>query len=268
MITTYRAAPDIDVVSSTATIADFGSLAINAFVMHGDEPMLVDTGTVVETDDFMTALRTVIDPTDLRWIWLSHTDFDHIGSLHKLLDENPQLRVITTFFGMGIMGLSSTPLPPDRVRLVNPGQRVRIGNRMLKAFKPPVYDNAVTTGFYDETSRALFSADCFGALLPDIPQSAADISETDLRDGQTLWVTIDSPWIHNVDRKLFTEPLAQIGELDPEIVLSGHLPPAPGAMLDTLLDTLAQAPDAPTFDAPDHAVLEEMLAGTTTSTVD
>ncbi len=256
MITTYRAAPDIDVVSSTATIADFGSLAINAFVMHGDEPMLVDTGAVVEADDFMTALRTVIDPTDLRWIWLSHTDFDHIGSLHTLLDENPQLRVITTFFGMGIMGLSSTPLPPDRVRLVNPGERVRVGNRTLRAFKPPVYDNAVTTGFYDETSRALFSADCFGALLPDIPQSAADISDTDLRDGQTLWVTIDSPWIHNVDRKLFTEHLAQIGGLDPEIVLSGHLPPAPGAMLDTLLDTLANAPDAPTFDAPDHAMLE------------
>jgi flavorubredoxin len=268
VITTYRAAPDIDVVSSTATIADFGSLAINAFVMHGNEPMLVDTGTVVDADDFMTALRTVIDPTDLRWIWLSHTDFDHIGSLHTLLDENPQLRVITTFFGMGIMGLSSTPLPPDQVRLVNPGERVRVGDRTLMAFKPPVYDNAVTTGFYDETSRALFSADCFGALLPDIPQSAAEISGTDLHDGQTLWVTIDSPWIHNVDRKLFTEHLAQIGGLDPEIVLSGHLPPAPGAMLNTLLDTLANAPDAPAFDAPDHAMFEQMLAGIAAGTVD
>ena len=113
------------------------------------------------------------------------------------------------------MGLSSTPLPPDRVRLVNPGERVRVGNRMLRAFKPPVYDNAVTTGFYDETSSVLFSADCFGALLPDVPQSAADISDADLRDGQTLWVTIDSPWIHNVDRKLFTGHLAQIGRARP-----------------------------------------------------
>jgi len=268
VITTYRAARDIDVVSSTTTIADFGSLAINAFVMHGDEPLLVDTGAVADADDFMTALRTVIDPTDLRWIWLSHTDFDHIGSLHKLLDENPQLRVITTFFGMGIMGLSSTPLPLDRVRLVNPGERVRVGNRTLRAVKPPVYDNAVTTGFYDETSRALFSADCFGALLPDIPQSAADISDTDLRDGQTLWVTIDSPWIHDVDRKLFADHLAQIGGLDPTIVLSGHLPPATGTMLDKLLDTLAAAPDAPTFVGPDHAMLEQMLAGMTVGTAD
>jgi len=268
VITTYRAAPDIDVVSSTATIADLGSLAINAFVMHGDEPLLVDTGAVVEADDFMTALRTVIDPTELRWIWLSHTDFDHIGSLHTLLDENPQLRVITTFFGMGIMGLSSTPLPLDRVRLVNPGEQVSIGDHTLTAIKPPVYDNAVTVGFYDETSRALFSADCFGALVHDVPQSAADISDTDLRDGQTLWVTIDSPWIHNVDRKLFADHLAHIGRLDPTIVLSGHLPAAPGAMLDKLLDTLAAAPDAPTFVGPDHAMFEQMLAGMTAGTAD
>ena len=41
---TYTAAPDVDVVTSTATIADFGQLAINAFVIHADEPVLVDTG--------------------------------------------------------------------------------------------------------------------------------------------------------------------------------------------------------------------------------
>ena len=43
---TYKAAPDVDVVTSTATIAGFGQLAINAFVIHADEPVLVDTGSV------------------------------------------------------------------------------------------------------------------------------------------------------------------------------------------------------------------------------
>src|SRR5579862_2073104 len=126
MITSYSAAPDVDVLTSTATIGGFGSLAINAFVFHGSEPMLVDTGTVIDADDFMVELRSIIDPADLRWIWLSHTDFDHIGALHRLLAENPRLRVITTFFGMGIMGLAD-PLPVDRVQLVNPGEQITIG---------------------------------------------------------------------------------------------------------------------------------------------
>lgn len=261
MNVTGRVAPDIDVVSSSVTIGGFGSLAVNAFVMHGPEPLLVETGSVAESDDFMAALATVIDPADLRWIWLSHTDFDHIGSVHRLLEENPHVRVITTFFGMGILGLSSTPLPPDRVRFVNPGERVEIGHRTLRAYKPPVYDNSVTTAFFDETSGALFTADCFGALLSDIPQTAADIPAGELRDGQTRWVTVDSPWIHGVDRGRFADQLAEIGALGPEVVLSGHLPPAPGSMLPTMLDTLAQAPDAPAFDAPDQAMLEAMLAG-------
>ncbi len=96
---TCKAAPDVDVVTSTANVGGFGNLAINAFVIHASEPVLVDTGAVRESDDFMTALRTVIDPADLRWIWLTHTDFDHIGSLHRLLEENERLRVITSFLG-------------------------------------------------------------------------------------------------------------------------------------------------------------------------
>ncbi len=97
MITTYEAAPDIDVLTSSFPVPGFGLIPINAFVLHAAEPVLIDTGAVVESDDFMTALQSVIDPADLRWIWLTHTDFDHIGSLHRLLGENPQIRVITTY---------------------------------------------------------------------------------------------------------------------------------------------------------------------------
>ena len=41
---TYKAAPDVDVVTSTAAVSGFGNLVINAFVIHADESVLVDTG--------------------------------------------------------------------------------------------------------------------------------------------------------------------------------------------------------------------------------
>jgi glyoxylase-like metal-dependent hydrolase (beta-lactamase superfamily II) len=261
MITTSRAAPDIDVISSSATIANLGSLAINAFVLHGSEPLLVDTGVVVEADAFMEALRSVVDPATLRWIWLSHPDPDHIGALQRLLAENDQVRVITTFFTTGILGLSGAPLPMERVHLLNPGQRISVGDRTLTAIKPPVYDNPVTTGFYDARSRTLFSADCFGALLDHVPRDASELSAEELHVGQTTWVTIDSSWIHKVDRGTFLDDLQRLRSMEPALVLSGHLPPAPGTMFDRLLDTLADAPDADPFIAPDHAALQAMLSG-------
>src|SRR6202011_4400977 len=180
MITTYQAAPGIDVLTSSIPIPGFGHVPINAFVLHGAEPVLVDTGAVIERDGFMTVLRSVIDPDDLKWIWLTHTDFDHIGALPQLLALNVELRVITTFLGVGIMSLSA-PLPMDRVHLVNPGQTITVGERPLTAMRPPTFDNPITTGFYDDRSGALFSADCFGALLPAVPDSAADLSDEELR---------------------------------------------------------------------------------------
>jgi flavorubredoxin len=258
MLNCYKAAPDIEVLTSNFPIPGYGLVPINAFVIKGKEPVLVDTGAVVESDEFMRALRSVIDPTELKWIWLTHTDFDHIGSLRQLLAENTQLRVITTFLGMGIMSLYA-PLPLDRVQLVNPGERITVGDRTLTAVKPPAYDNPSTTGFYDDKSNVLFSSDCFGALLSAVPQTAADLSERDLRNGQIFWATVDSPWLHKVDNDVLAKELDGIRKMEPKMVLSNHLPAASGDMTEQLLASLASVPAAQPFVGPDQASLRQMM---------
>jgi flavorubredoxin len=259
--TAITAAPGVDVITTTADLPTLGSLAINSFVLNGPEPVLVDTGTVAGTAEFMTELASVINPSELRWVWLTHTDFDHIGSLAILLNTNPHLRVITSFLGVGIMGLSSTPIPMDRVHLVNPGQFVTITDRRLQAVKPPVFDNPITTGFVDDRTGIFFSSDCFGALLPALPSDAADLDTNELQAGQVRWATIDSAWVHNVDRTAFGRALDELRAIEPTMVCSSHLPAAPGAMLDLCIDSLALVPDAEPFIGPDQAALETMLVG-------
>ena len=46
MISSYKAAPDIEVLTSDFPIPGFGLVPINAFVIRGVEPILVDTGAV------------------------------------------------------------------------------------------------------------------------------------------------------------------------------------------------------------------------------
>jgi flavorubredoxin len=261
-VKTYQATSDIEVLTSNIAIPGFGLVPVNAFVIKGQEPILVDTGPVIERDEFMTALRSVIDPADLRWIWLTHTDFDHIGCLHQLLDEQPQIRLITTFLGVGIMSLTA-PLPMDRLYLLNPGQKLTVGDRTLAAFKPPAFDNPSTTGFLDESSGVLFSSDCFGALLQEVPENAADLTDEQLREGQVFWATVDSPWLHKVDEAALAKDLDAIRAMKPAMVLSSHLPAASGDMTDRLLASLAAAPRAQPFVGPDQAALEQMLKGMT-----
>jgi ODP family beta-lactamase len=259
MTTASTVAPGIDRIATTIEIDGLGYLAVNAYVLHGADPVLVEAGTVVGRDDFMHALRSVIDPAELRWLWLSHTDPDHIGSIPQLLEEAPKLRVITTLFGMGILNLFA-PIPANRVNFVNPGDRIELTDRTLTGLRPPAYDNPVSTGFVDDRTGVLFSSDCFGALLPEMPERADELDHGTLRAGQIRWATIDSPWLHTVDTDLYAGVLDRIRRIEPTMVLSGHLPPAPGDMLDLLLGSLAAVPLADPFEAPDQSTLDAMLA--------
>jgi hypothetical protein len=126
--------------------------------------------------------------------------------------------------------------------------------------KPPVYDNPVTTGFYDAASSTLFSADCFGALLEDVPERAEDLTEEQLRQSQTFWVMADSPWLCRVDRGLFGRDLDAVRALAPSSVLSSHLPAASGSSLERMLANLEAATGGEPFVGPDQAALEQMLA--------
>jgi hypothetical protein len=254
----YKVTEDIYQLPTFFPIPTLGVVPVNAFLLQAREPVLIDTGLIPESDDFMAALRTIIDPADLRWLWLTHPDADHIGSIHRLLEEAPRLRVITTFLSVGIMSLSR-PLPQERVYLLNPGQSIDVGDRSLTAVKPPTFDNPATTGLFDARSGAFFSSDCFGAVLAEPAQEAGEIAPADLSQGQLLWGAVDVPWIHKVDRSRFAGELAALHQMAPELILSSHLPPA-RRLIEPMLGTLARLPDAPHFVGPDQAAMEEMMA--------
>lgn len=71
---------------------------------------------------------------------------------------------------------------------------------------------------------------------------------------------MDAPWLHKVDTAMFARDLDGIRAMDPSMILSSHLPAAPGSMCDQLLASLETVPAAQPFVGPDQAALEQMLA--------
>jgi glyoxylase-like metal-dependent hydrolase (beta-lactamase superfamily II) len=259
---THQIGRDITVLSDVAPVPGIGFLPVNAFVLKAAQPVVVDTGLSLPGRGFLEALGSVVDPKDVRWIWLTHPDRDHTGALFELLEAAPQARVVTTFLGMGIMS-TQRELPIERAYLLNPGQTLDVGDRTLTGFRPPLFDSPATVGFYDDRSKACFSSDCFGAPLPSAELAGgADVGEVptgDLRSAQLLWASVDSPWVHIVDRDAYLATIQPLRAADPEVVLSTHLPPASGRPPE-LLDTLAAAPGADAFVGPDQRALEQLLA--------
>lgn len=249
---------DADVISTLYPVPGLGAIPINAFVLHAQEPVLIDTGPIVLRDLYLDAIRRLVDLDELHWIYLTHADPDHVGCLREVLAAAPHARVVTTFLGLGKLGLFA-PLPPDRVYLLNPGQRLAVGDRDLVALEPPTFDAPETTAFLDAKTRTLFSADCFGGVLAGPAEHAADIPAAALREGVVTWTTVDAPWLGRLDGVVLELALRRIHDLAAPIVLSSHLPPAFG-MLDVLLDHVATAYSRPRFVGPDQAALERMLA--------
>jgi glyoxylase-like metal-dependent hydrolase (beta-lactamase superfamily II) len=258
----HRMGHGISVLNDQVPIPGAGCLPVNAFVIQSEQPVVIDTGLSLPDRNFLEALGSVMDPADVRWIWLTHPDRDHTGGIFDLLEAAPQAKVVTTFIGMGIMSVAQ-PLPMDRVFLLNPGQTLDVGDRKLTAFRPPLFDNPATVGFYDDRARALFSSDCFGSPMPDAESAGCndvrDVPADQVRAGQLLWATIDSPWVHTVDPEKFLATVQPLRAMEPEIVLSSHLPPAPGGV-GTFFDMLTEAPAADPFVGPDQEGLMQMLA--------
>jgi flavorubredoxin len=254
----HHALPDIDVLPAHFPIPGMGFLPVNAFVIKAKEPVLVDTGMGVDSEEFMKALESIIDPYDLKWVWLTHDDADHTGSIQQVLEAAPRARLAAN--SLAVLRMSMVwPVPMHRVYWLNSGDSISVGDRKLTAVRPPLFDNPTTIGIYDDKSEAFFSADFFGAIIPSPAQNADDVAEGDLAQGMISWASADSPWVHTVEPSEFNQALDRIRQIAPKIIFSAHLPPARGKT-EQFLELLAKVPTATAFVAPSQPALEQILA--------
>lgn len=255
----YAATPDVHVLPSHLPLPGMGVLPINAYVLHADEPVLVDTGIGLDGDAFIDALSSVIDPALIRWVWLTHDDSDHTGAIEQVFELAPNARLVC--HGLSALRMSSWwGVPMDRVHAIRVGDRLAIGDRTLLAVAPPLYDNPMSTGFIDEATGVLFSVDSFGAIIPEPTTDAAEVPATALADGMAAWAALDSPWTELVDRSRFGLVLEGVRQMQPTAILSSHLPAARGSSLDSFLGVLANVPDVEHAPAPGAEEFQQMLA--------
>jgi len=255
----YKAGEDVWVLPSHLSAPGVGVIPINAFLILAREPVLVDTGIRVDSEEFVAALRSIIDPQDLRWVWLTHDDLDHTGSIEQILSIAPEARLATHALS-ALRMTTAWNVPLDRVYALTPGDAIDTGDRKLTALRPPLFDNPMSTGIYDDKNRFFFSVDSFGAVLNRaLVEDVTDLTEEELQRGMVLWETVDSPWAHMLDLAKFGSSLQSVRSLKPAAILSSHLPPARG-VTERFLKVLASVPDADPFVAPNQIAFHDMLA--------
>lgn len=249
---------DTYIVMTDFPAAHLGILPINWFLIKAQEPVLVDTGMSIEREQFLPTLESMIDPAEIKWIFLTHDDNDHQGNIAQAMQAAPDAKLVIPFLGLARMA-DTHHLPMERVLLINPGQSFHAGDRELTVFKPLMWDSPATHCLYDERTGTLFSADALGALVPQPAEDMNDVSKAAYAEGCCTFARALCPWLHLVDQSKFNQHLETIKQLDPKTVLSSHGLVTHG-ICDSLLTSITQVPAMQPFIGPDQAEMMAIMA--------
>src|SRR4051794_24180612 len=239
-------------------------VAINSLVLLGDEPVLVDTGAASNRDEWWRQVEGAVDPSDVRWIFLSHDDIDHYGNLVEALDRCPDATLVTSSL-LGQRLMSYADLPLWRCRWVNDGESFQAGGRELVAVRPPAYDAPTTRGLFDPTTGIYWASDCFGTPVPHAVDEVSQLDRDVWEDGFSLYQRMLSPWCTVVGPRHWRSAIQRVGDLEPRVIASAHGPIIRRGDVRRALDLLGELPGTAEVDPPRQRQLEAILA-TTVST--
>jgi flavorubredoxin len=233
---------------------------INSMVITGAEPVLIDTGTPANRERWLADAWSIVDPADVRWVFLTHDDVDHYGNLEQVLDACPEATLVTTFFQHERLACL-LDLPPHRTRWINHGERLDVGDRDLVAVRPPLYDNPTSRGVFDPTTGVYWAVDCFGTA---VPHGMAFLDELDpamwsesFADMQRLL----APWLTLVDEAAYQRSIDALAALGATVIASGHTPTITGDHVGRAIEALRRLPALGPVTEPTQFDLDALLAG-------
>lgn len=235
------------------------SVGLNAMVIRSAEPVVVDTGMAENRTRFLEDLFTLVEPQDIRWVFISHDDVDHTGNLNALMELAPNATVVIDWFMQERMG-ASLDVPVDRWRWVQDGDTLDVGDRTLHVVRPPVFDSPTTRGLFDPTTRVYWGADAFASPMPVPVRHAVDLDPDQWVGGIHTFARYVSPWLTLVDEARFQHTVDRIQALQPAVIAGCHSPAIDGNLVTRAIDATRQAPGATIPAQPDQSVLDAIQA--------
>ena len=205
---------------------------LNSLVIRGAEPMIVDTGTIANRAQWLEDVFSLVEPEDVKWIFLSHDDVDHTGNLDETLSACPNAKIVCSW-AMIERHTNCFNFPIDRCRWVTDGESLDIGDRTILALRPPVYDSPTTRGLFDPTTGVYWAVDTFATPLPDPQMGVADLDNEFWQFGMALFALgAVSPWLSMVDETKYGDYVDGVQNLDITTIASCHSPVIEGEYIE------------------------------------
>jgi len=150
-----------DIIMTT----EFGT-TYNAYAMRvGSKTVLFETVKDAFWDEYLTNLKKVTDISDIEYLIVSHTEPDHAGSVERLLDLRPDIKIVASSAAIGFL---KQIVNRDFVGIsIRDGQELTISSgdteKTLRFFSVPNLHWPDTIYTYIPSEEALVTCDSFGS---------------------------------------------------------------------------------------------------------
>ncbi|KAF3888808.1 MULTISPECIES: diflavin flavoprotein [Nostocales] len=133
----------------------------NSFLIRGEQTALVDTSHEKFRQLFLDTLKGLVNPTDISYLIISHTEPDHSGLVKDVLQLAPNITVVGS--KVAIQFLENLVHQPFKRQIVKNGDRLDLGNgHELEFVIAPNLHWPDTIFTFDRKTQTLFTCDAFG----------------------------------------------------------------------------------------------------------
>ena len=133
----------------------------NSFIIRGEKTALVDTSHEKFRQQYMETLTGEIDPKEIDYLIISHTEPDHSGLVKDVLALAPQAIIVGA--KVAIQFLENLVHQPFERLVVKNGDKLDLGNgHIIEFVSAPNLHWPDTIFSYDSKTQVLFTCDAFG----------------------------------------------------------------------------------------------------------
>ena len=189
----------------------------NSFLIQGEKLALVDTSHIKFRQLYLDLLTGLIEPTQLDYLIISHTEPDHSGLVKDILALAPQVTVVGS--KVAIKFLADMVHRPFEHLIVKNGDRLDLGHgHQLEFVAAPNLHWPDTIFTYDYHTKVLYTCDAFGMHYCDDPTFDEDLSLIEA-DFEYYYDCLMKPHARSV-----MAAIKRLTKLELETIATGHGP--------------------------------------------
>jgi flavorubredoxin len=165
----------------------------NAYLIMADEITLIDTVKAPFMDEMISRIKSVVDPSQIKYIISNHSEMDHSGCLPQVIDLIKPKKVFAST--IGVKTLKELFHDQHEIFPVKDGETLSLGNMDLTFMETRMIHWPDSMFTYLAKDQLLFSQDAFGMHLATLERFADEIPAATLEyEAATYYANIVLPY--------------------------------------------------------------------------